>query len=65
MNKFYEELDEEEDEMPLGGSVNAEPKENDTVEQKHSSLFRNRTRWNYFRRGNTNATKDGNSRRIN
>ena len=33
MNKFYEELDEEEDEMPLGGSVNAEPKETDTVEQ--------------------------------
>jgi len=28
-----EELDEEEDEMPLGGSVNAEPKETDTVEQ--------------------------------
>ena len=32
-SKASEELDEEEDEMPLGGSVNAEPKENDTVEQ--------------------------------
>ena len=32
-SKASEELDEEEDEMPLGGSVNAEPKETDTVEQ--------------------------------